>query len=114
MPNELDDSELRGPRNEGPLLTLMRVPVVKSGTRQKWKLRLPVRNILTRKLYGWGPAAGAISIVFGKPNPIQHRIGVLLSVSCPSLLMSFEARQSAADFFPLLRSRFANRRLIAG
>jgi hypothetical protein len=43
MPNELDDSELRGPRNEGPLLTLMRVPVVKSGTRQKWKLRLPVR-----------------------------------------------------------------------
>jgi hypothetical protein len=54
MPNELDDSELRGPRNEGPLLTLMRVPVVKFGTRQKWKLRLPVRNILTRKRYGWG------------------------------------------------------------
>jgi hypothetical protein len=57
MPNELDDSELRGPRNEGPLLTLMRVPVVKSGTRQKWKLRLPVRNILTRKLCGWGRRA---------------------------------------------------------
>jgi len=38
MPNELDDSELGGPRNEGPLLTLMRVPVVKSGTRQEWKL----------------------------------------------------------------------------
>jgi hypothetical protein len=54
MPNELDDSELRGPRNEGPLLTLMRVPVVKSGTRQEWKSCLSVRKYSHSPLYSRG------------------------------------------------------------